>query len=280
MSDVVVSGLWRYPVKSLGGVAEDEMAIDATGPLGDRRWALVDPDGSRVAARTVPTLLGLTAEPTATGIVLSDRDGDRLAVSEPGEEAPVVATSISRRPTLTVADNAASAWISDRIGQPLTLVFQRSDQPRTVSAEHGGLPGDLMGLADAGPLLLVTEESVRQVADWVDDESPDWRDVRTAARRFRPNLLVRGAPAFSEDHWARIRVGDTWLRRSEDCDRCVMTSIDHTSLRTTKEPIRALARHRRRDGTTWFGVRYVPEVPTGVVRRLRVGDTVTVEPAG
>ena len=48
------------------------------------------------------------------------------------------------------------------------------------------------------------------------------------------------------------------------------TTIDPTTLERGHEPIRTLARHRRRDGRTWFAMQLVPEV-RGVVG---VGDEV------
>ncbi len=49
-----------------------------------------------------------------------------------------------------------------------------------------------------------------------------------------------------------------------------MTTIDPVTLASGKEPIRTLARHRRWDGRTWFGIRLVP---LGI-GTIRVGDLV------
>jgi hypothetical protein len=56
-----------------------------------------------------------------------------------------------------------------------------------------------------------------------------------------------------------------------------MTTVDRGDLRTGKEPIRTLARHRKWDGATWFGIRLTPELPLADDALLRVGDP--VEPA-
>jgi uncharacterized protein YcbX len=45
LRDVVVSALWRYPVKSLAGERLEEVEVDARGVRDDRRWALVDEHG-------------------------------------------------------------------------------------------------------------------------------------------------------------------------------------------------------------------------------------------
>jgi len=54
-----------------------------------------------------------------------------------------------------------------------------------------------------------------------------------------------------------------------------MTTIDPVSLVRGKEPIRTLAKHRRWDGKTWFGVWLVPELASSPANAtITVGDTV------
>jgi uncharacterized protein YcbX len=92
--------------------------------------------------------------------------------------------------------------------------------------------------------------------------------------RFRPSVVVElDEEPFAEDAWTNVRIGDVDFRLGEQCDRCAMTMIDPQSLAVGKEPLRTLARHRRRNGKTWFGIRLVP-VTTGTIR---VGDVVTCE---
>ena len=68
-----------------------------------------------------------------------------------------------------------------------------------------------------------------------------------------------------------MQVGAVTFRVVKPVDRCVLTTIDPTTLERGPEPIRTLARHRKWDGATWFAVQLVPEV-RGVVG---VGDEVT-----
>jgi hypothetical protein len=53
-----------------------------------------------------------------------------------------------------------------------------------------------------------------------------------------------------------------------------MTTIDLSSLTTSKEPIRTLAKYRAWDGNTWFGVLLLPELQGSAVSHLAVGDPV------
>lgn len=84
--------------------------------------------------------------------------------------------------------------------------------------------------------------------------------------------MIDGDVPFAEDGWRQIRIGEVDYRFAERCDRCMVTTIDPDSLEHGKEPIRTLARHRKRDGKTWFGVRLVP-LSVGL---LSVGDPVVV----
>ena len=78
-------------------------------------------------------------------------------------------------------------------------------------------------------------------------------------RRFRPNLVLDGdLEPFEEDGWSTLTIGDVELRFADTCGRCVLTTIDPDTQATGKEPLRSLARHRRRDGEVWFGIQMVP----------------------
>ena len=185
------------------------------------------------------------------------------------------------------ADADVGEWIGERVGRRLRLVWQEDPASRPVSGAHGGQPGDLLSMADTGPLLLASQASMARLNEWVAQEagSPDPTDLNPEdlsdpaaphvaepldILRFRPNVVVDGEEPFAEDAWDTVRIGDVDLRRTELCDRCVMTTIDPVTLAGGKEPIRTLARHRRWDGNTWFGVRLLP-LGGGT---LRVGDEV------
>ncbi len=164
-------------------------------------------------------------------------------------------------------------------------MWQEDPTSRPISGAHGGLPGEVMNLADAGPVLLVSEASMAQLNAWIREESdtPDVADIDAAdisdaaaapvtepldILRFRGNVVVDGETPFAEDAWPGVRIGDVEFRTTEVCDRCVMTTLNPVTLEGGKEPIRTLARHRRWDRKTWFGTRLVR---TGGGDRLQRG---------
>ncbi len=56
-----VIALRRYPVKSLRGEDQAVLEVEACGPVGDRRWMVVGPEGGFMSQRRVPRLAALDA---------------------------------------------------------------------------------------------------------------------------------------------------------------------------------------------------------------------------
>jgi uncharacterized protein YcbX len=285
---VLVTSLLIYPVKSMGGFAVDSAGIEPWGIAGDRRWGLIDESGQKITAREVHALLRLRAEVRDEHTIrISDRDGASIVVSAPfGEDG--VPVSHSRQGYARPAAAGVSNWLTDRIGMPVRLVWQDDPAVRALAEDRGGMPGEHLSLADAGPLLLASQASMAQLNAWITAEADlpdapglDPGDVSTGPGvsealhivRFRPNVVIDGEEPFAEDAWPTVRIGSLIFRTTMVCDRCVMTTIDPTTLAGGKEPIRTLARHRRWDGKTWFGIRLVP-LGTGTIA---VGDAVEPE---
>lgn len=262
-----ITELWTYPVKSLAGQAADDVAVEPWGVAGDRRWALVDQAGEPVTARDVPALLGLRAEQVDEETIrILDRDGASILVDTPLGLGPVP-VGHSRQGFANPADEDVNWWIAERVGQPLRLVWQEDPTVRRVSGAHGGQDGDVLSLADAGPLLLTSQASLARLQEWVDEgEQP----LRLSMVRFRANVVIDGQEPFAEDDWSAVRLGEVRFRTAELCDRCAMTTYDPYTLAKGPEPIATLARHRRWDGKTWFGTRLVPQDEG----QLHVGDPV------
>ena len=90
----IVSGLWRYPVKSMAGEALACVGISWSGLEGDRRWAFVRPDsgGSGFPWHTIRefprmsnyvALLSEPARPDRSRGLVRTPDGCRYDVTDP-----------------------------------------------------------------------------------------------------------------------------------------------------------------------------------------------------
>jgi uncharacterized protein YcbX len=255
----------------------EEAEVEPWGLRDDRRWLLLEPDGNVLTARAEHETLALSAVPAEGGAIeLTALGGERLRVSPPfgGEPLP---TSLSRIDCVLGAGPGIDEWLSSRLGRPVRLGWLEDPSRRTVSTSHGGRPGDLLSLADAGPLLLTTAASLRRLNDWVEEGARARNEPappRIVMTRFRPNVVIDGPdPPFAEDRWKTVWIGSVPFRFAEHCDRCVLTTIDPETRLGGKEPLRTLARHRRWSGKTWFGIRIIPlEIGT-----IHLGDRVIVE---
>ncbi len=92
------------------------------------------------------------------------------------------------------------------------------------------------------------------------------------ARRFRPNLVVRGAEAYAEDGWPSLTIGALRFEAPVGCSRCVMVDVDPERGVSDKAVLKTLSGYRTRDRKVWLGVNLVHDTPG----ELHVGDPVRV----
>ncbi|MDQ7907668.1 MOSC domain-containing protein [Phytohabitans sp. ZYX-F-186] len=268
-----VVGISLYPVKSTRAVAVDRARVEWWGLAGDRRWAVVAPDGEPITARRCRALFTVAASTTPDGGLLLTAPGAPSLAVPPPEPAHTVPVRFWNLDRAAAGGDAADAWLTTTLGRPARLVWLADTTARAVPTEVGGEPGDVFHLGDTAPLHLVSLGSLRKLDDWIaetaverGEELPEPLDPG----RFRANVVVEGAVAFAEDGWKRLRLGPVDFRVAGPCGRCVMTTIDPESRTSGKEPIRTLARHRRWDGWAWFGIQLVPET----LGEIAVGDPV------
>jgi hypothetical protein len=266
-----LSAIRRYPVKSCKGHALGSALVEPWGLVGDRRWALVDPAGKTVTGREYPRFVLVEPELTPTGLLLRAPGADPLRVATPAAGPEVELSLWASTVRSVAAADGASEWFSAVLGGPVRLVYLADPTLRQVDPDFAA-PDDRVSLADGYPLLLTAQESLDALNDLVLEREGGLEEPLSMIR-FRPNLVVTGGDAWAEDRWRRVRIGDAVFRMVKRCARCVFTTVDPDTGQRGKEPLRTLARHRRWDGKTWFGVNLIPDNP-GVT--LRVGDPVEV----
>lgn len=262
----------RYPVKSCRGQSLPKAVVEPWGLAGDRRWQAVYDDGLCVTAREYPQMLLIT--PTLRpdgGLLLTAPDVAPLSVDVPEPADPVPVRVHGNPLAATVAAAEAGAWFSKVLGTSLRLVHL-DDPTRRHPNPRFARPTDYVSFADAYPLLLTTTASLDQVNDWI-AAGPRAEEGPLAMTRFRPSVVVAGSAPFAEDGWRRVRIGAAVFRAVKGCDRCTITMTDPGTAARGKEPIATLARYRRWDGETWFGMNLVPDDPGATIA---VGDDVEV----
>ncbi|MET7328241.1 MOSC N-terminal beta barrel domain-containing protein [Nonomuraea sp. NPDC005650] len=271
---MILDQILIYPLKSGKGCSLSEAIVHPWGLDGDRRWAVVDERGDNLWLGEFPRLASVAAHATAEGgLRLAARGMKPLTVPPAaGAATPVGFSGLDKA---VLADDAAHAWFSELLGRPARLVWLDDPGRRSIDPAHGGLPGEVVSFAWDAPLLLISESSALALDGWLAEEAAvrgEDPPGRLSRVRFRPSVIIDGAEAFAEDRWREVRIGAVPFRVSEICDRCAVTTIDPETQETGKEPLRTLARHRKWDGKTWFGIRLVPREP-GLIR---VGDPISV----
>lgn len=263
--------LWRYPVKSCRGESLSDALVEPWGLAGDRRWMLVDDAGAAITARTINALVLLRPEITESGLLLHCPGQSPLEVLRPDPAVQVPVSLWSSHLTAVPTDRAVAAWVSAKLEVGARLVWLDDPTRRPTDPAYSE-PSDRVSFADGYPLLLTSEASLAAL----DEEmaaSQDNGGTGVSMARFRPNVVVSGAPAWAEDDWRRVRIGEATFRAVKGCARCALTTVDPRTAERGREPLATLARTRRWDTRTWFGINLVPDV-AGVT--ISVGDEIEV----
>lgn len=268
-TSLALTGLYIYPVKSLGGYAVSEADVTARGLRHDRRWLLVDERNRFMTQRQQPELALLAVAPAYNGFLISHRQRpDLLPLFIPFEATP------DRTLFVTIWDDMAwawrgtpeaDAWLAEALGLPCRLVYMSDMVRRDAEPEHNPA-GTLVSFADAYPFLLIGEAALADLNARLAQPVP--------MNRFRPSMVFAGGAPYDDDHWEHFQVGDLPFRAVRGCGRCVLTTIDQQTATKNPggEPLRTLAAYRQQEGSALFG----QNVTGPGAGRLRVGDKVTV----
>lgn len=270
---LVVADLYRYPVKSCRGQQLRDGAVEPWGLAGDRRWMVVDLSGEVVTARERPPMVLVTPHLRDGALLLTGPGRPDLTVPVPAGDELIPVTVWDSKLLAAAAGPAADAWFSEVIAEPARLVYL-DDPTRRATDPAYSRPDDLVSFADGYPLLLTTDSSLAELNEQI-AAGPRAFEGPLPMMRFRPSVVIGGSAPFDEDAWRRLRIGDVAFRAVKGCARCVLTMIDPDTAVSGKEPIATLARIRRWDGGTWFGVNLIPDL-TGGDASIRVGDPVEV----
>jgi MOSC domain-containing protein len=268
-----VTDIWRYPVKSCRGERLDAAVVEPWGLAGDRRWMIVDSAGDVVTAREYPPLVLVTPRIDGDSIWLTSPGLPELTVPVPsGEGLAPVSVHGNELAAAPVGDEA-SEWLGKIIGEPVRLVYLDDPTRRRPNPDYSQ-PGDRVSFADGYPLMMTTGESLAALNDLI-LEGRHAAEGPLPMRRFRPSVVITGAPAWAEDGWRRLRIGEVTFRVANGCDRCVFTTIDPDTAVKGREPLITLSRHRQWDGKVWFGIQLIPDTPRPG-ESIAVGAPVTI----
>jgi uncharacterized protein YcbX len=266
VSDIVLKHIRIYPIKACGGIEVAQAQMEERGFQHDRRWMLTNADGTHYFDQLEhPRLASVVPQIHEDGLRLQAPGMPPLRVPFQPEQANSISVRISRSVCEAIpVSREADEWFQDFLHMPCRLVFMPETTRRAVNPDYA-IHQDIVSFASGYPYHVISEASVALVNDLLDAPVP--------LDRFRPNLVIAGAPAFAEDTWQTIRIGQQIFHLVKPCDRCAITTVDQlTGEKTGKEPLRTLARFRTVKQKVLFG-QYLLAEQRGM---LHVGDSVEV----
>jgi uncharacterized protein len=265
---IILSALHIYPVKGLKGIELTQARATDRGLEHDRRFMVVDDEGNFLSQREQPGM----------ATIWTEIEGERLTLAAPDMGEVGVPVTPDARPTLRVrvwrsvvdaapVSAAADAWLSEYLGLACRLVYMPDSTRRHSNPDYAG-PERLVGFADGYAYLMVGEASLLDLNRRLADQGGKMLPMN----RFRPNVVVSGAPPYAEDGWSEVRIGDAILGGAKPCGRCQVTTTDQATGEVVgPEPLATLSTYR---DSPEFGVMFGMNYVTLQGGTLRVGDRV------
>lgn len=262
---LTISRLFIYPIKSCAPVEVESLVFDEAGPVGDRRFMLVDEAGRFLTQRSLP----------AMAFIQASYQGNDLYVTYKDENSALLVSSEDRfeqqqvqvwNDVVTGADcgDQAAEWFSRVLEKTCRLVAVSNKTQRQVNQKYAK-PAELVGFADGFPVLVVSQSSLDALSASLGRE--------LEAERFRPNIMVEGSKPFEELQWKQLRANKGLLAIVKPCERCVIPTRNLKSQKKETDVVQLLKEKCLIEGKIIFGQNALVRG----ISALRIGDSLASE---
>ena len=266
MHNLYLSELYIYPVKSLAGISLKESLIEEKGLQYDRRWMLIDEEGTFISQRKYPELALLQVDlgdsrltithrniPTQTiSFSFDENTGKEIAVSVWGTDCTGIEVS-----------QKESLWFSELLQTNARLVQMPETDRRLVDPRYAQ-DNEVVSFADGYPCLIISQASLDSLNEKLQQAVP--------MDRFRPNFVFTGGEPHIEDTFHKFFIGETQFSAVKPCSRCVLITVDQQTAIKSPEPLKTLAGYRTINKKIMFGQNLIHQ-GSGIIR---VGDQIRV----
>jgi uncharacterized protein len=259
---ITISQLSVYPIKSMQGLNLTQAQVNESGFQFDRQFMLSQLDGTFITARQYPQLLLLKPKLTNTGLMITAPNESSIMVHYNEFSSQPESTNVWGNYFYShIASIKVNRWFSDYLQRDVQLRWLGHASTRRIK-HYPTLP---LSFADGYPYLLLNRSSFDEVN----------RRCRQslAIPQFRGNIIIDGAPPFSEDTWKTIKIGEVIFEVTKPCSRCILTTVDVKTAQPApnKQPLSVLSTFRRDEkGEIDFGINMIA-LNQGV---LNIGDKV------
>ena len=252
-----LSGLYIYPIKSLGGISLDTSEVQERGLKFDRRFLLVDENGIFITQRTVPQLVLLQLSFSEKGFkILNTLDNTFAFIPFESKSTEMVKVRIWNDICNVVTINKETdLWFSNFLNKKCSLVFMPESERRVVEKQY--LTREhIVSFADAYPFLIIGQPSLDDLNIKLQYQLP--------INRFRPNLVFTGCQPYDEDNWKEFIIGNVHFEAVKPCARCIITTTDQETSGRAEEPLKTLSKYRSLGNKVYFGMNAICK-NTGVI---------------
>lgn len=245
---MVVSGLYIYPVKSLGGISLVFSEVTSRGLQYDRRWMLVDENNKFLTQREFPHL----------ALFKTTIENDSIIIFNAGEEADKIKLPLSLVPSFTIpvtiwedtcraqlASDEINEWFSRKLSMRCRAVYMPESTKRKTDPAYSITGDDITSFSDGYPILLIGQASL--------DDLNSRLEIPVPMNRFRPNIVFTGGRPYEEDGIQAFKINAAWFDAVKLCGRCIITSTDQDTAERGKEPLKTLATYRTINNKVCFG---------------------------
>ncbi len=245
MTQIILSDIFIYPVKSLAGIKVSKWTVNDKGLLHDRKWMLIDNHNQFLSQRRLPKMALIKTEIKNDTLILSTATSGSISLPLNPENGNDINTTIWKDQCLAkTTSSEAGQWLSDFLEIDCNLVYQPDNIIRPVDPDYA-IDTDKVNFPDGFPFLIVSDASLITLNQEMEIPLP--------MQRFRPNLVISNCESYAEDSWREIQINSINFRLPKACSRCSVPTIDTETAQTNKEPLTTLSRLRRWNNKVFFG---------------------------
>lgn len=270
MKELILSEIFIYPIKSLGGISLSDSKVEKRGLQFDRRMMLVDEAGIFITQREFPQMALLKTKIVDNNLEVTHSFSNQSIILPLNPNVDAMSGKIQVKiwdddcEAETVSQEA-DEFFSEMIGTKCRLVYMAESEKRIVDPKRKYvLDNHIVSFADGYPFLIIGQLSLDELNRRLETPLP--------MNRFRPNFVFAGGEPFEEDDWKNILIGEIKFRAVKPCARCVITTTDQETAIRSQEPLKTLSTFRKIENKILFGMNLI-SYSEGFIK---VGDRISL----
>jgi len=247
---LVLSEIFIYPVKSLGGISVDSAIVEERGLKYDRRFLLVDENNMFMTQRDFAEMALLKLSFSENGFkVLNTKDGSHIILPLESDSKEITSVKIwdDVCKAIIVSKNL-NDWFSNALNKKCSLVYMPDNEKRIVEKKYIN-EEHIVSFADAYPFLIIGQSSLDDLNSRLETPLP--------MNRFRPNFVFAGGKSYEEDNWKDFKIGVVKFKAVKPCARCVITTTNQETAERRNEPLKTLSEYRKVNNNVLFGMNVI-----------------------